>query len=83
MSLPDLSPRAGLPFHHAVGEITRALHQARLIHCCLTCEHWRDAPDPAEGTTTPGPEMCRLYQLRPPAKVIAYGCPSWTDGLPF
>ena len=24
-------------------------------------------------------EICNLYNQRPPAKVIAYGCPQWID----
>lgn len=34
---------------------------------CITCAHWDKS------------EICRLYKARPPAEVIAYGCPSYVD----
>lgn len=60
------------PDAQVVERITKMMHAARLIRSCMTCDHL-DEPT----------EMCKLYQMRPPARVIAYGCQSWTDGLPF
>lgn len=40
---------------------------------CLNCLHFNEEK-----------EICKLYYLRPPAKVIAYGCPLWEDiEIPF
>lgn len=33
---------------------------------CLTCCHFNEAT-----------ETCLTYQVRPPARVLAFGCPSW------
>lgn len=52
--------------------LAKKLHDSNIIACCLTCEHF---DEPAE--------TCTLYQQRPPARVIAYGCPSWQDEMPF
>jgi hypothetical protein len=74
----------GRPLTNAdVERLTHKLHKAGLIHCCLTCVHFNE-----RGSTyaPPGPtpaETCTLYNVRPPARVIAYGCESWEDGIPF
>jgi hypothetical protein len=41
---------------------------------CLNCQHF-----------TEGLEQCNLYNQRPPARVIAFGCSSHFDieGIPF
>ena len=40
---------------------------------CLTCDHF-DRPT----------ELCKTYKKRPPARIIAYGCPEWVkDEIPF
>lgn len=41
----------------------RACHQS-----CITCTKFQEAE-----------EMCLHYQARPPARVIAYGCPAYND----
>jgi len=47
---------------------------------CITCTHFSEKGYPANAN---GPaseaETCRLYKMRPPARVIAYGCPSYVD----
>lgn len=55
-----------------VDRLTQKLHAQGLIHSCLTCEHFDEAS-----------ETCHVYKQRPPARVIAYGCPSWIDDIPF
>jgi len=40
--------------------------------CCLTCDHFKEAN-----------EMCALYMKRPPARVIAFGCPAYVNEIPF
>lgn len=41
---------------------------------CMNCEYF-DEPT----------ELCKLYKLRPPAKIIAFGCEKYEDGdiIPF
>lgn len=60
-----------------VQDMTLKLHEARLIHSCVTCVHFRES---TEGCALAG-------GARPPARVVAYGCPSWSDGedddIPF
>lgn len=51
-----------------VARLTAELHKQRLVHTCLTCTHWQ-----------PQAEICARYKVRPPAAVIAYGCPEWSD----
>ena len=50
--------------------LTKKLHEHRVITSCMTCVHFADLA-----------ERCNLADERPPARVIAYGCPSWDDGL--
>lgn len=40
---------------------------------CITCEYFNEQ------------EICTVANQRPPAKVIVFGCDSWTDGdeIPF
>jgi hypothetical protein len=51
-----------------VAKLTGKLHEARLIHSCLTCVHFNEDL-----------EQCTLVYVRPPARVIAFGCPEWDD----
>jgi hypothetical protein len=39
---------------------------------CMTCDHFRQVD-----------EICQKYNMRPPAKVIAFGCPAYEDEIPF
>lgn len=50
--------------------VAEALRSA--TRTCLTCDHFNE----------PG-ELCKLYNARPPARVIAFGCPSYQDEIPF
>lgn len=45
---------------------------ARACQSCLTCNHFVE--------TT---EKCMLNQLRPPAKIIAFGCECYEEEIPF
>lgn len=45
----------------------------RATQCCLTCDHFRENPN----------ELCGLYGKRPPARVIAFGCPAYENEIPF
>jgi uncharacterized protein YqgV (UPF0045/DUF77 family) len=42
------------------------------METCLSCEHFDEAT-----------EVCALAQARPPARVIAHGCPSYSAQVPF
>lgn len=61
-------------------------YEGVLVRNCLTCTNFVEHgyPNNANG---PGfnTETCRKYGARPPARVIAYGCPSWfnEDEIPF
>ena len=45
---------------------------ARLYRSCITCSHFDE----------PG-EVCQLAGQRPPARVIAEGCPLYSEQPPF
>lgn len=42
--------------------------------CCPTCEHFNQRLEVCTKANPP---------VRPPAKVIAFGCPLWSDAPPF
>ena len=42
------------------------------LETCLTCAHFDEAT-----------ETCALAKARPPARVIAYGCPQYLPDVPF
>lgn len=50
--------------------IVQALHTA--TRTCLTCDHFHEQK-----------ELCGLYGQRPPARIIAFGCPSYVNEIPF
>lgn len=45
-----------------------------IYESCLNCDNFNEKD-----------ELCKLYNKRPPARVIAYGCPLWKDAyeIPF
>lgn len=52
--------------------ISDLIEEARLHRSCLTCVHFEEAT-----------EKCHRYEQRPPARVIAMGCPEWEQEPPF
>lgn len=48
---------------------------------CISCEHFEEH---GRSGAYP-PETCRKYNARPPARIIALGCPSYMDNddIPF
>lgn len=61
-----------------------------LLPCCPNCEYftWRVVQGgftTTEGTVTTETEACSLdpERRRPPANVIAFGCPAFEPGVPF
>lgn len=49
---------------------------ASVVECtvktCITCENFDEDK-----------EQCGLNGLRPPARIIAFGCECWEDRIPF
>lgn len=59
----------------AVGEVltnatTRLVEQA--LKTCVVCDHWNQSK-----------ETCALNGLRPPARIIAFGCECFENEIPF
>lgn len=50
--------------------IIKALEDA--TKSCITCDHFDQIN-----------ELCKYNSLRPPAKVIAFGCECYQDEIPF
>jgi hypothetical protein len=61
---------ASVEFHHAIIEASyNAIETATDPFAnCLNCLNFNE-----------NKEICNLYNQRPPARVIAYGCPQWID----
>lgn len=62
-------PTNHVPLAEAISEL---IERARLYRSCLTCEHFNEPT-----------ERCQLVHQRPPARVIAMGCPSYLELIPF
>lgn len=79
-------PKATELTNEDVDRITKKLHIAGLIHSCITCANFKEKDGEVKPEQKPNDypaETCLLYRQRPPARVIAYGCPSWVEDLPF
>lgn len=67
-------------------EEARAVH-ARLgdalglDHTCIRCMHWSQGVEHG-GPSNPD-EMCHKFYQRPPARIIAQGCPEFVEDIPF
>lgn len=48
------------------------IERARLYRSCPTCQHFEEAS-----------EVCGLASCRPPARIIAMGCPKYLEEPPF
>lgn len=73
---PKLRIDAHYDFASAMAEafINYANKADFIYRTCLTCKNWNE-----QG------ELCKLYNQRPPAKVIVLACDSWEDDneIPF
>ena len=49
---------------------------------CIKCEFWQANVKPVKRDTE-DPEVCSKYNARPPAHVIACGCPDYFEDIPF
>lgn len=84
MSLrPKTTPklRSSLSYNMTAGltGLLKGLSEGRpgegVFQSCLNCIHFRESAG----------EICGLYKARPPARIIAFGCPSYddVDEIPF
>ena len=61
----------------------------RLLPCCPNCEHFvsivKQGAFTSDGTLETVSEACGLdpERRRPPARIIAFGCPAFEPGVPF
>lgn len=59
-----------------IGIFTELAQRRGIIRSCINCDHFKEK----EG------EICARfpgYEMRPPARVIALGCVSWVEVIPF
>lgn len=59
-------------------QLGQRMRSTGLLVTCLTCEHFEEF----DVMNNPS-ELCKVYKVRPPARVIALGCESWRDVIPF
>jgi hypothetical protein len=52
------------------GAIAGVFHNEKPTRSCLSCVHFNEAE-----------EICLQFKQRPPARVIAHGCPAYVDVL--
>lgn len=52
--------------------MTAILIERGIVTSCMNCGYWDRSTD-----------RCRLYDLLPPPAIIAGGCASWDELLPF
>jgi len=74
---PTLRPEAKLELSSAAANaVMRVLEMTGnyAYQTCIKCDHF-DEPN----------EICKLYKMRPPAKIIAFGCEKYEDDdwIPF
>lgn len=69
-STPERDRNIAIALQALGSDVARAVTDA--METCLSCEHF-DEPS----------ETCALAQARPPARVIAHGCPSYSAKVPF
>lgn len=69
-STPERDRNIAIALQALGSDVARAVTDA--METCLSCEHFDEAG-----------EVCALAQARPPARVIAHGCPSYSAQVPF
>ena len=65
-------PRAKRGSERDAGEPSLLYHPAHLWRSCMICVLFNEQK-----------ELCIKYNIRPPARVIAYGCPEFDECVPF
>lgn len=66
MFSPEQWKALDLALQRHIGEALRCV--APTPRSCMTCRHFTESP-----------EMCNRYGQRPPARIIANGCPDWIE----
>jgi tRNA A37 methylthiotransferase MiaB len=67
----ELTKRLEAASNGLVNALTQSVQS--VITTCVVCDHWNQVN-----------EVCTLYNnQRPPAKVIAFGCPAFVNEIPF
>jgi hypothetical protein len=69
-STPEREKNIAVSLQKCASEIAKAIVEN--METCINCAHFHEQT-----------EICELAQARPPARVIAHGCPSYTPGIPF
>lgn len=69
-STPERDKSIAIALQQCAADIARGITDA--METCLSCEHFHEPT-----------EICALAQARPPARVIAHGCPSYNAKVPF
>jgi hypothetical protein len=71
MSSNNIRPEMqNLLIQAATGAIKGILHGEVVVQSCLSCVHFKEPQ-----------EICNLYNMRPPARIIAKACPDYMDNL--
>lgn len=62
----------------SIGMLTDGLDKCKFVKSCISCDHFREDIEVCNKTLP--------VAMRPPARVIAFGCPAWEnldDDIPF
>ena len=57
--------------------LSEMLFEKGFFTTCCNCEHWIEGPPDNKQ------QICGLYKIRPPTKIIVAGCESHSDNIPF
>lgn len=81
---PRLREGAEFELRYAAAQAVKELIERGIQATCITCIHFSEYPRNDANERHNG-EFCRLFNGRPPARVIAYGCNSYAndDEIPF
>lgn len=69
-STPDRDMNIAIALQLLGKDVAQAVTNAMVT--CLACEHFNEPT-----------ELCALARQRPPARVIAHGCPEFKPHIPF
>jgi hypothetical protein len=69
-STPERERNIAIALQSCASQVARGIVDA--LQTCVNCQHFDE-----------GVEVCKLAGQRPPARVIAHGCPSHAPAVPF